>query len=177
MSEAFETTAVHTCSSPCLRHSLACFILKFLSCSKIQSHIDRPNGGQPPEKASKHAHAVMVVQVLARDPRPVGRESNEDSDGGDFATRTFFETLFLFADKNGKGELVVEDLETLFQARSFSCVVLCCAVLCCLLFRLPTSQTVLYPFAQKAPPKHEYCHCSLIIYDLFGTCCESEWVS
>ena len=59
----------------------------------------------------------MIVQVLARGPRSVGRESSEDSDGGDFATRTLFETLFLFADKSGRGELAVEDLESLFQAR------------------------------------------------------------
>lgn len=58
------------------------------------------------------------MQILARDPKLVGRQSNADSDGGDIATRTFFESLFRFADKSGKGELVVEDLETLFQVRN-----------------------------------------------------------
>lgn len=59
----------------------------------------------------------MIVQVLARDRKLANRESSGDSDGGDFASRTFFESLFLLADKADKGELVVEDLETLFQAR------------------------------------------------------------
>lgn len=60
----------------------------------------------------------MITQILARDSKLVGRENDEDADGGDFATRTFFESLFLLADNNNKGELVVEDFETLFQARN-----------------------------------------------------------
>lgn len=71
---------------------------------------------------------MVVVQIFARDPKLVSRESSEDSDEGDIATRTFFESLFRFADKNGKGELVVEDLETLFQARVVSCMAPCCDV-------------------------------------------------
>lgn len=37
-------------------------------------------------------------------------------------TRSFFEALFLFADKDLKGELVVDDLETLFHVWHISTV-------------------------------------------------------
>lgn len=95
----------------CRRHHLATFCQVLVFHTKIHGNI-RQNVGQ---KLRLHTHAVMVVvQVLARDPKLV-RESSEDSDGGDFATRTFFKSIFLFADNNDKGELVVEDLETLFQ--------------------------------------------------------------
>lgn len=35
--------------------------------------------------------------------------------GGDFASCSLFEALFHFADKDGKGELGLDDLETLFR--------------------------------------------------------------
>lgn len=41
---------------------------------------------------------------------------DRDSGGScDILARSFFEALFIFADKDDKGELVVEDLEMLFQ--------------------------------------------------------------
>lgn len=46
--------------------------------------------------------------------------SDGDAYGGDFVVRSFFESVFLFADKDNKGELVVNDLKILFQVRSSS---------------------------------------------------------
>lgn len=57
---------------------------------------------------------VLLEQVLTGEPK-VDRNIS-DSEGGDSISRAFFESLFIFADKDDKGELVVEDLETLFQA-------------------------------------------------------------
>lgn len=91
---------------------------------------------------------VVIAQVLARNPKPIGLESNKDPDGFcDFATRAFFESLFLFADKDDKGELVVEDLETLFQARSLS---LCW--LACLNFRVTLLVLLFVP--ERLPQAH-----------------------
>lgn len=58
----------------------------------------------------------FLEQVLTRDSSQIGNMNSEDSGGGDFATRSFFESLFMLGDKDNKGELTVEDLETLFQA-------------------------------------------------------------
>lgn len=38
-----------------------------------------------------------------------------EADGGDFLTNSFFKALFQFADEDGKGELIVDNLETLFH--------------------------------------------------------------
>lgn len=45
------------------------------------------------------------------------RVGNSGTNSDNFVTLSFFEALFLFADKDAKGELVVDDLETLFQVR------------------------------------------------------------
>ncbi|CAM9323480.1 unnamed protein product [Ectocarpus fasciculatus] len=54
-------------------------------------------------------------KLLAKDPKRENRD-NGDSGDGDFVVSSFFEALFIFADKDAKGELIVEDLEILFQA-------------------------------------------------------------
>lgn len=54
-------------------------------------------------------------QVLAA--KAMEAASNGDAYGGDFVVRSFFESIFLFADKGNKGELVVNDLKILFQVR------------------------------------------------------------
>lgn len=41
-----------------------------------------------------------------------------DTYGDDFVARSFFEAIFLLADNDKKGELVVDDLKTLFQVQS-----------------------------------------------------------
>lgn len=58
-----------------------------------------------------------LLQVLAS--KATEAVSNGDL-YGDFLARSFFESIFLFADKDNKGELVVDDLKTLFQVRSSS---------------------------------------------------------
>lgn len=61
-------------------------------------------------------HSNFLEQVLARDSGWIDRSNSEDTGGGDFATSSFFESLFILAEKDNKGELTVEDLETLFKA-------------------------------------------------------------
>lgn len=56
---------------------------------------------------------LLFEQVVTKESK-VHRDIS-DSDGGDSTSRSFFESLFIFFDKDDKGELVVEDLETLFQ--------------------------------------------------------------
>lgn len=43
-----------------------------------------------------------------------------DTYGGEIVARSFFESVFLFADKDNKGKLVVNDLKILFQVRSIN---------------------------------------------------------
>lgn len=54
-------------------------------------------------------------QVLAA--KAMEAASNGDAYGGDLVARSFFKSIFLFADKDNKGELVVNDLKILFQVR------------------------------------------------------------
>ncbi len=66
------------------------------------------------EPLTRKTMLFLLEQVLKGDPK-VNRNIS-DPEGGDSISRAFFESLFIFADKDDKGELVVEDLETLFQA-------------------------------------------------------------
>ncbi|CAM9387406.1 unnamed protein product, partial [Ectocarpus sp. 13 AM-2016] len=62
--------------------------------------------------------ASKLVQIwnklLTKDRKRRNRD-NGDAGDGDFVVSSFFEALFMLADKDEKGELVVEDLEILFQ--------------------------------------------------------------
>jgi len=68
---------------------------------------------QPFLQATADASTLLFLleQVLTTEPK-----GDRSSEGGDSTSSAFFESLFIFADKDDKGELVVEDLETLFQA-------------------------------------------------------------
>ncbi|CAM9363404.1 unnamed protein product [Pylaiella littoralis] len=72
--------------------------------------------GMRPEASVADKMKQTWNEVLARDSGWIDRSNSEDTGGGDFATSSFFESLFILAEKDNKGELTVEDLETLFKA-------------------------------------------------------------
>ncbi|CAN0520347.1 unnamed protein product, partial [Ectocarpus sp. 12 AP-2014] len=59
---------------------------------------------------------VQIWNKLLTKDRKRGNRDNGDAGDGDFVVSSFFEALFMLADKDEKGELIVEDLEILFQA-------------------------------------------------------------
>ncbi|CAM9229407.1 unnamed protein product [Laminaria digitata] len=67
-----------------------------------------------PEPAVASKLVQIWNEVLAA--KSTGAASNGDPYGGDLVARSFFESVFRFADKDDKGELVVNDLKMLFQA-------------------------------------------------------------
>ncbi|CAM9420523.1 unnamed protein product, partial [Sphacelaria rigidula] len=58
-------------------------------------------------------------EILFRD-KAENAQGGEGRDSGDFASSSLFEALFYFADKDGKGELGFDDLETLFRELSLA---------------------------------------------------------